>query len=366
MFKLVLYLTIALLLPIFGSAQITITESRFTNLVGKNFREVLYETNTDIGAQLTTIINANDADEIWDFSNLNYVDSTVTLSSLSLVDANDPNLANPNLAGATHLWLDTFPPIMGGLPDTSFQYRYGNFDDGQYTVRGAVTIADLDIDGVRDTLVGWFSLPSLQVVFPVVLGSEFHDSTSSVLDLMGMPFVSSIQLDSNWVESWGQLITPAGTMPALRVREKGIDYTPGVPNRTVNHGLDFFTADGAISAAINLDDEWAFHRVLSITGETTTSTSIPIDQNFGFVGVHPNPVKDVGRIIFQTEKYQRISFTVMDMRGATVATLAKDSYPAGEHEISWSPVGLSAGNYLLRMMVGNQSVVKKVVVIGAR
>lgn len=366
MFKFVLPLTIALLLPMFGSAQITITESRFTNLVGKNFREVLYETNTDIDAQLITLINADGADEVWDFSNLNYVDSTVTLSSLSLVDGNDPNLINPNLAGATHLWLDTFPPIMGGLPDTSFQYRYGNFDNGQYTVRGAITITDLDIDGVRDTLIGWFSPSFLQVEFPVVVGAEWHDSTSSIIDIMGTPFVSSIQLDSNWVEGWGQLTTPAGTTSALRVREKEVDYTPGVPNRTISHGIDFFTADGAIGASINLDDGWAFHRTTTVTGENPTSIFIPIEHNFGFSDVYPNPVKEMTRIAFQTEKNQLISFSVLDMRGVTVAKVATNYYPVGEHEISWSPVGLSTGNYLLRMQVGNQSVLKKVMVLGRR
>ncbi len=360
----ILLLLTLLFLPTVGNAQITITEARFTDLIGKSFREVLYESNQDIGPQLSELIAANGNDENWDFSNLNYVDSTVVLSSITLVDPNDPNLSNPNLAGATHLWMDVIPPVTGGSPDTSFQYRYGNFADGRYSVRGALSILDFDNNGDRDTFAQWFSPPTLQLTFPIALGAEWHDSTSLIQDLMGAPTVSSIMLDSNWVEGWGQLTTPAGTMPALRLREKEIDKTPGFPIQTVSNSIEFLSIDGSIEGSINLEDEWAFHRVLSITGDSPTSTSFPVEQRFGVTGVYPNPVKDIARIVFRTEKQQRISFSILDMQGATVTTLETNNYPTGEHELRWSPTSLSAGSYLLRMQVGNQSVLHKVMVMG--
>ncbi|MEM9259017.1 MAG: T9SS type A sorting domain-containing protein [Bacteroidota bacterium] len=356
-----LFLFLLITLPI--SAQITITESRFTDLVGKSFREVLYETNRDIDGQLSDLINASGADQSWDFSNLNYVDSTVAIGQISLVSPDDPILNDANFAGSTHLWKETLPPVTGGIQDTTFQYRYGTFSDGRYAVRGSITITDLDNSGSRDTLVQWFSPPTNQIFFPIAENSEWADSTSINQNFMGMLFTSAIIIDSSWVEGWGQLTTPAGTQPALRVFRKEINQTPNVPNRMVSTDIDFLTADGKIEGAINLEDGWAFHRTLEILGDTPTSVSPRILRDFGLDKIMPNPVRSSTNIQFSTKRSSEIELSIFDLRGVPIQVLARGSYPSGEHSVQWSPEGLPAGNYLLRLRVGKQAVQQMVTVV---
>lgn len=345
------------------SAQITITESRFTDLIGKRFREVLYETNKDIDGQLSDLINARGANQSWDFSNLNYVDSTVIIGQISLVSPDDPNLSDPNFAGSTHVWKETLPPVTGGIQDTTFQYRYGTFSDGRYAVRGSITMVDLDNSGSRDTLLQWFSPPTNQIFFPITDGAEWADSTSINQNFMGMPFTSAILIDSSWVEGWGQLTTPAGTQPALRVFRKEINQTPNVPNRTVSTDIDFLTADGQIEGAINLEDGWGFHRTLTVLGDTPTAISPRIPRNFRLENISPNPVSGSTNIQFSTEKPSVLELSVFDLRGVPITVLAKGRYPVGNHSVRWSPEGLVTGNYLLRLSVGKQAVQRMITVV---
>ena len=77
--------------PILHS-QITIEENAFTQYIGKKYKEVLYETNLSIDGQLAEIKAAIGPNQVWDFSDLNYVDSTVILYELMEVNPNDPDI----------------------------------------------------------------------------------------------------------------------------------------------------------------------------------------------------------------------------------------------------------------------------------
>ncbi|MEL7162230.1 MAG: hypothetical protein AAFN92_15850, partial [Bacteroidota bacterium] len=145
------------------TAQITITAGRYLDRLDEAYREVLYETNIGIDAQLQDIIAARGADQTWDFSDLNYVDSTVHEVLITPVDAADPILVDTNFMGATHVWRDKFFPRADALPpDTTFSLRYGNFTEASWTVRGALSIADFTGNGTTDTATQWFRPTSLR------------------------------------------------------------------------------------------------------------------------------------------------------------------------------------------------------------
>ena len=175
-------------------AQITIESSVVTDYVGTTYREVVYETNLDIDGQLANLLSAVGANQTWDFSTLNYVDSTFFIESLSFIDPNDPILDNPNFTGTELVWFTIFPPVEGGMPDTTFQYRYGSLDNNEWFVYGSITVADIDSDGMRDTLLQWLTPGSLQVHFPVSFNDEWADSTNLTQTSWG--WSSSLQLCS--------------------------------------------------------------------------------------------------------------------------------------------------------------------------
>lgn len=335
------------------SAQITIDETRITDNVGKTYRDVLYETNLDISGQLTEIINALGADQTWDFSNLNYVDSTVVIETLVNVDPNDPYLDNPNLANSTLLWKSVLLPVSGGLPDTTYSYRYGKLENGNWIVNGAITIFDVDGDEVVDTFLQWFSPPTLVAPFPVSYGTEWHDSTSIVQNFMGMEFTSSIIIDSNWVEGWGTVITPEGSAPALRVRNKEFTRVPNAPIEETSIDLNFFTQDDHLSASIVLEDGRAFYTTRRLLGVSTPNINLP-QFSFRLAQNYPNPFQDQTTIAFSLDKAQDVQIQVLDAKGQPHKRLVDQYYLAGEHAFLWQTEDLPSGMYLLEMRVGNQ------------
>ncbi len=334
------------------TAQITINENVVTDDLGKTIKTVLYETNLGISGQLSPLVNAAGANQTWDFSDLNYVDSTVIFEELMTIAPNDPYINDPNLAGSTFVWKETVPPVTGGLPDTVFQYRYGTLQGGTWLMKGAVTVADIDGDGTVDNFLQWFSPPSLQVQFPVTFGSEWHDTTSLKQDFMGTVFTSAIMLDSNWVDGWGTLITPTGSAPALRIRDKVIDSVPNAPIVDVSNSLDFQSADGSQSASIVIEDGRAFYRVRTVIGGTTPTLDLPsfsfrLEQNY------PNPFSENTTVVFSMEKAEKARLRVVDMKGETCEVLADQLFQAGHQELEWTPNNLPSGMYILEMKVGN-------------
>ncbi|MEM8892309.1 MAG: hypothetical protein AAGD28_30300, partial [Bacteroidota bacterium] len=185
------------------SAQITINENVVIDNFNKRYRNVLYETNLDIDAQLQSILADTGPNKTWDFSNLNYIDSTIVIEEYMAVDPNDPLLQDPNFSNSTFLRKATLYPVDGGNPDTTFLYEYARLDNGTWTTNGTLSISDIDMDGMRDTFLQWFSPPRLEVPFPVSSTSQWFDSTDLVQEFQGMTFISSTFLDSNWVEGWG-------------------------------------------------------------------------------------------------------------------------------------------------------------------
>lgn len=110
---------IALLIFILGGlhldAQITIQKDVYAKWIGKKYKEVLYETNLDIDPQLADIKAAIGLDQLWDFSNLNYIDSTIFTFEIMTTDPNDPFLINPELASSQYINKITLLPGAGGV-----------------------------------------------------------------------------------------------------------------------------------------------------------------------------------------------------------------------------------------------------------
>ncbi|MEM6802596.1 MAG: T9SS type A sorting domain-containing protein [Bacteroidota bacterium] len=341
-----------LIAPSWG--QITITEAYLTQDFNKSYRHVLYETNLDIDPQLTNILAATGDNQVWDFTNLNYVDSTVIIEELVPIDPNDPLLNDPNLANSTFIWKNTIYPVTGGLDDTTMQYLYARLDNGAWTVNGSLSIFDMDMDGSIDTFLQWLSPPRLEVPFPVMTTSAWFDSTSLVQNIQGMEFVSSIIKDSSWVEGWGTLITPIGSIDALRVRHKDVNQIPGSPSVEVGTDIDFVGVNNGISASIVVEDGRAFYSDRRLIDSMTTSVIDLIDFDFHLYTNYPNPASHQTIIPFSLEKPGKIECSILDMQGKTHYIHPNRYYPQGDHEIVVSCQGWASGNYIIQLKKGNQ------------
>lgn len=349
-----------LLITLASRAQPTITSDYIG--IGQKFRIVLYETNLNITNQLVDIINAQGPNQTWDFSNLNYIDSTVTFEEYRTIDPNDPMLNNPVFAGSNILEIYTVLPVEGGSPDTTIQYRYGTLANNDWKINATVSFIDIDQDQVEDTIISWFSPPTLQIQFPVDQNTFWADSTAIYQDFQGMEFVGSIMLDTTQAQGWGTLITPVGTVSALRLLEKTITRVPNSPLVTVSNDLDFVSVEG-VGASIVLEDGRAFYSKRSNLDQMTPTRDLQLPEaSFIFHPMFPNPAQSQVNIPFSTEKAQQLSIRLLDVSGRELKRIHSGQYGPGEHQFSWSTADLNKGTYFLEIQGGGLRQYRKLAV----
>jgi Kre9/KNH-like N-terminal Ig-like domain len=82
------------------------------------------------------------------------------------------------------------------------------------------------------------------------------------------------------------------------------------------------------------------------------------------VGGVPNPMVEGTRIRFGLPAPGKAELDVFDVSGRKVATLPSGFYPAGYHEVEWSPTPGSCGSgiYFLRVRFGQEETTTKIVV----
>ncbi|MEM9547055.1 MAG: T9SS type A sorting domain-containing protein [Bacteroidota bacterium] len=336
----------------FLTGQTTINKDVFTKLIDKTVREVLYETNLDIDPQLAEIQGAIGPDQTYDFSGLNYVDSTVTIYQVMHVDANDPALENPELANAQHVSKITVLPGSGGVMDTTTTYIYSSLENDEWKILGSFTVVDIDFDGSLDSILQFLVTPSLEAVFPVTENSEWADSSNLVSVIDGMATTTSIFIDSSWVEGYGTLITPRGTADALRLRRKRLSFIPFFPNFfDTSNDLEFVTAEDVIAGSIVVEDGRAFHSERTEI-EGPTSTFDPPELNFSIRNVSPNPFKEQLEVTLQVVESGEMQFNMISPNGTNIIQLQKEHLSSGEQRVLLDASALPSGMYFLQVKSG--------------
>ncbi|MDF1698983.1 MAG: T9SS type A sorting domain-containing protein [Saprospiraceae bacterium] len=334
------------------NAQIMIEENIFTDRIGKTMKEVLYETDLDIDGQLAEIKAAIGPDQIWDFSNFNYIDSTVTFYELMVVDPDDPFLQIPELAGSQYVNRLTFIPGSGGVEDNIMTYIYTSLIDSEWTVNGSISMVDLDLDGSLDTAIQYFVPANLQIPFPVTSTSMWYDSTNLITLFDGMEFISSIMIDSNWVQGYGTLITPYGTAEALRVHNKSLNKNPFLPIVDESNDYDFVTENDLFSASIVVEDGRAFHSVRTIVDGGPLATFDFEELKFKVNHVSPNPFENFVEVDITMLEGEEVTFRFISANGTFNSFLKKQYLNQGTQRINISTQDIPAGVYYLEIRSG--------------
>ncbi|HEY1025908.1 MAG TPA: T9SS type A sorting domain-containing protein [Sphingobacteriaceae bacterium] len=79
------------------------------------------------------------------------------------------------------------------------------------------------------------------------------------------------------------------------------------------------------------------------------------------VKVYPNPVADQLNLSYQVTRESNVTIKIMDVLGNEVATLLSQKQSAGEKNPSFEISSrLSSGFYFVRLIVGNETVVKRI------
>lgn len=86
-------------------------------------------------------------------------------------------------------------------------------------------------------------------------------------------------------------------------------------------------------------------------------------QKFALEQNYPNPFNPSTTIRYQLEKSGEVRLSVFDISGKEVAVLINGSQNAGEHQVDFYGENLSSGVYLYRLVSGDQSYVRKMMLV---
>ena len=98
---------------------------------------------------------------------------------------------------------------------------------------------------------------------------------------------------------------------------------------------------------------------------TAPKTAFPTtEKNLRVSKIYPNPVSDQVNIILHLEKETQLSIKILDMLSNEVVTLSNERAQAGDQTKSFTlPKRLNTGIYFIRLIAGQESVVKRISVL---
>lgn len=137
----------------------------------------------------------------------------------------------------------------------------------------------------------------------------------------------------------GIVIGSDGTISDLKIQPDGLILASGYGQGTSNS--DFLAARYHSDVDIFIDDH---------------------EKGATDIVISPNPVQDRAGISFTLEQASQVKARVINTNGQTVAVLADQVFPAGDHRLKWHCEDVPGGIYLIRMLIGNEVYTSKIVI----
>ncbi|TZF83215.1 T9SS type A sorting domain-containing protein [Pedobacter sp. BS3] len=98
-----------------------------------------------------------------------------------------------------------------------------------------------------------------------------------------------------------------------------------------------------------------------IINSTPQNLLQPDDKTVSNVKVYPNPVSDLLNLSYHVNRNANVTIKVMDVLGNEITTLLSQRVSAGEQSNTFYVANkLNSGVYFIRLMVGNESIVKRI------
>lgn len=316
-----------------ATAQISITSEDITNLIGES-RSLTTFSSTD--AQIQAIVDADGANQTWDFSQVSHSD---TLHAVTNYYASGDGLPGGEEFPETNYAIEVMMGIESPDVDSAAWVFNQIKDDSALTLGGSYVMEDPDT-GEPDTLTFSYDPPNLNFILPVTYGDTWtHTST----------FFTETTEEAE-VDGWGTLVLPDGSShDALRIRREETTSIAGFVTTTTY--IDILTNSQTVSAHLTLaEDNTTFASAeITMEGEPTAAEQDELPQTVRLMQNHPNPFNPSTTLAFELTNPQRVTLTVHDMLGRAVAVLVDGVRPAGEHEVRFDAASLPSGTYVYRL-----------------
>jgi len=141
------------------------------------------------------------------------------------------------------------------------------------------------------------------------------------------------------------------------------DFGDGSSDSTTTSPTHVYTEQGEYNVCMTISDpltgvEHQFCEMVKV-GMTDIT---PVAEETGITLVnYPNPFRHYTVIKYGLDEESAVNLTVFAIGGTEVVTLVNTTKSAGEHKLLWDGAGLSPGMYYMRMIVGDEVIINKVV-----
>ena len=103
-----------------------------------------------------------------------------------------------------------------------------------------------------------------------------------------------------------------------------------------------------------------WHNAKEITIEVG---DVQVAQTFGLQKTYPNPFNPSVTLSYSIKDADQTTLSVYNMRGQLVELLVNSYQQNGLYNITWQPLNLSAGVYIVRLQSGNQTNLQKIMFV---
>jgi|GEM_PF-6769436 len=322
-----------------ASAQISFDRSDFEARIGQTFTFSDFSATDLSGIQ--ALVDLTGSDKTWDFTTIPFaIDSTASNRYVAL-PATLPGSDDPLVASATF----AIEITSGSDTEASFWAYFGLTDTALLGYGGAAM--------VNGTLFkNFFDTPITVNSIPFTFGSTWSSTATQTIVIQGITLTTTTTQTGN-VDSYGTLVTPAGTVDCIRY-ELQIDIeTAGFT--TTTYSL-VYASKSAISAVIVLDASRTPIAASYSTEEGVATGIESVDANipetFKLYPSYPNPFEASTTIRFDIAETAPVQLDVYDLLGREVATLVNERLTPGPYRYVWNATGMPGGIYLYRIKAG--------------
>jgi len=197
------------------------------------------------------------------------------------------------------------------------------------------------------TYVGWYRMQ---------IGRDSMNFDMMNDSMMGgnhmMQFMSDLSCQLHWDSSMTDS-AHSGWHPTEVHAWNGSAWVP-MSGVTFEDGIATFTVSRLYSAYAFVGSPGG---IVGVEGNDPVIGSFRLNQNY------PNPFNPSTNISYVALEAGYVSLTVYDMLGREVISLVNGRMDAGSHSILWSAEGVPSGVYVYRIMAGEYSEVRKMVLM---
>ncbi len=122
--------------------------------------------------------------------------------------------------------------------------------------------------------------------------------------------------------------------------------------------------------AKDADDQWGYYSSIeyALVGQTSVDDAEEVPYGFILFNNYPNPFNAGTNIDFAIPEAGKVKLEVLNLMGQRVITLVDEKVKQGRHTVNWdgrdsSGNQVSSGFYMYRLQTGNQSVVKRMLLL---